>query len=126
MPSRKTKEKQEAEFSLPLEWYIPDNVPTHRVTNTVVQIQGDEFVISFFEQRGPIIITEQDRKRARNLESAKALCVARISITPERLDSFTKVFRQQYDQHLASKPPDNIHKSPSKAKPSIKNRPPKK
>ena len=103
MPSRKTEEKEKRELVLPLEWYVPDNVLTHRVTNAIVQTQEDEFVLSFFEQRGPIILSEADRKRASTLESAKALCVARISITPERLASFTKVFQQQYNKYKESK-----------------------
>lgn len=102
MARSKTK-KPEKLREIPLDWYIPDNVPTSRVTNAVVQMMGDEIVLSFFEQRGPLIITPADREKAMQLESAKALCVARISITPERLESFTKIFIRQLEQYSQAK-----------------------
>lgn len=85
---------------LQLDWQFPDNVPTRRVTNALVELLGNEFVLSFFEQRGPIIITEDDREKVKKLQSIKALCVARICITPERMESFIKVFQQQYERYL--------------------------
>ena len=97
------KKPEEQEFGLPLDWQIPDTVPTHRVTNAVIQRSGDEFILSFFEQRGPILLTEDDRKKAMQLESAKALCVARISITPERMESFIHAFKENLDRYAESK-----------------------
>lgn len=104
MAKQKSKKQVEEEKpAIPLDWYIPDNVPTTRVTNAVIQTSGDEFVISFFEQRGPILITEDDIEKAKRMDSAKALCVARICIGPERLESFISVFKRQFDRYIESK-----------------------
>jgi len=99
----KEYDKNDTGIRLKLDWQIPDYVPTHRVTNATVQRMGDEFVLSFFEHRGPIIISDEDVEKARQEEFAKVLCVARICITPERMASFIKVFKQQYDLYLQSK-----------------------
>jgi len=99
MARQKKTTKQVKIPEIPLHWDVPDNVPTHRVTNILVQLAGDEFVVSFFEQRGPILITDEDREKAMKLKSAKALCVARICIAPERMDAFIKVLKQQYEFH---------------------------
>jgi len=103
MARRKTTKQEEKGVVLPIDWYVPDNVPTHRVTNAVIERLGDEFVLSFFELRGPIIITEDDRKKAMKLKSGKALCVARIYVTPERLGGFIRVFQGHLDGYTESK-----------------------
>ena len=117
MARRKTEKQEEEQINLRLDWYVPDDVPTQRVTNTVIQRSGEEFVISFFEQRGPIILDEYDRQKAMKLESAKALCVARIYLTPERLEHFIAVFKQQLDDY--SEPKKKARdKKPAKGKSS--------
>ncbi len=103
MARRKVTKQDEKSLALPIDWQVPDNVPTHRVTHAVIERIGDEFILSFFEQRPPIIVTEDDRKKAMQLKSAKALCVARIYLTPERLESFTRVFKDHLDRYAQSK-----------------------
>ena len=103
MARRKTTKQEEKDVVIPLDWYVPDNVPTHRATNAVIERLGDEFVLSFFEQRGPVIITEDDRKKARELKSVKALCVARIYASPERLEGFVRVIKEQLNRYTESK-----------------------
>ncbi len=94
---------QKQEPGLPFEWLIPDCVPTHRVTNAVIERFGDEFVLSFFENRGPIITDDYALEKAKELKAVKALCVARICITPESLENFVKAFNQQYHRYIESK-----------------------
>jgi len=103
-PVKQQEQKQQTqEPGLPLEWLIPDCVPTHRVTNAVIETFGDEFVLSFFEHRGPIITDAHALEKAKELKAVKTLCVARICITPEKMARFIKAFSQQYDQYMESK-----------------------
>ncbi len=103
-PVKQQEQKpQKQEPGLPFEWLIPDCVPTHRVTNVVIETSGDEFILSFFEHRGPFITDASALKKAKELKAVKALCVARICITPERLERFVKAFNQQYHRYIESK-----------------------
>ena len=98
-PQKEEKIPERKELALPLDWHVPDNIPTNRVTNMVAQILEDEFVLSFFEQRGPLITDDYSYEKATQLKSVNALCVARVCITPARLEGFIKVLNQQLQQY---------------------------
>lgn len=110
--NEKEKTPERKDIALPIDWHIPDSLPTYRVTNMVSQILEDELVLSFFEQRGPIVTNDYGYEKAAQLEALKALCVARICITPARLESFIKVLNQQLEK--LAKPKNTTNEPPEK------------
>ena len=99
-------ENQENSTSLPIEWVVPDDVVTRYVTNMVVQHSTAEFLVSFFEVQPPILIgsTEEDaRTRLSQLKSISAKCVARIVVTPDRMEEFVRVLTGNLEGYKAAK-----------------------
>ena len=76
-----------------IEWYVPENIKSHYATNMVVQYTGEEFVISFFEVKPPIILGSPDEIKSlrEKIESVKAECLSRIIVSPKRMKTFIKV-----------------------------------
>jgi hypothetical protein len=79
--------------ALPIEWQIPTDLVSHYATHIVVQRTEQEFTISFFEVRQPLLIGPPEQRQAEleNIHSVPAICVARIVISPARMPEFAKV-----------------------------------
>ena len=98
-------ENQENSMSLPIEWVVPDDIVTRFVTNMVVQHSDAEFMISFFEAQPPIFIgsAEDQRTRLSQLKSITAKCVARIVVTPDRMEEFVRVLSGNLEGYKEAK-----------------------
>ncbi len=90
------KEKEEL-ITIPLEFYIPDDLPTHYSTNMVVQHGQHEFTIYFFEARPPLIIDSAESMK--KLESIQAKCVAKIVVSPDRMKEFIDVWNDNFEKY---------------------------
>lgn len=75
------------QISKQIKWIIPDFIKTDHATHLVVQQQGSEFMLLFFELQGPIFSgTPEEQLRA--FEAApftEAKCVAKIVMSAENL-----------------------------------------
>jgi len=82
--------------TVPIEWVVPDTVNSVYATNIVAQQDEHEVVISFFEVRKPVILGDPDAVSSKMaaLSKVPAVCVARISIHPDRLSGFIEALRQ--------------------------------
>jgi len=94
----KTEDKK-----VPISWVIPDDVITRWASNITVQCIENDFKISFFELKpqvyfGGPVPTE-----------AKAICVASVIVSVQRLPKFIKALQSQLDRvtMLASESPDS-------------------
>lgn len=98
-------ENEENSLSLPIEWSVPDDIVTRFVTNMVVQHSDAEFVVSFFEVQPPIFIgsAEDRREKLSQLKSIKAKCVARIVVTPDRMEEFVRVLTGNLEGYKEAK-----------------------
>lgn len=83
------------EFKLPLEWHCSDDIISHYANNMVVQRGRNEFILSFFETRPPLVIgtPEEQRTKLAQVKSVRAECVARLIIHPSRMKDFVEVLR---------------------------------
>jgi hypothetical protein len=83
--------------ALPIEWQFPPNLVSHYATNLVVQRTEQEFVISFFELRQPILLgsTEEKESALASVNSVPAVCVARIIVSSTRMPEFVRVLQDQ-------------------------------
>lgn len=78
--------------ALPVEWHIPDGIPIRYATNMVVQKLENEYLLSFFEIRPPLILgtPEQISVKLEGLKSITANCVAQIFIAQNKMPEFVK------------------------------------
>ncbi|MEO8974010.1 MAG: hypothetical protein ABI406_20675 [Ktedonobacteraceae bacterium] len=69
----------------PIKWVIPNEIRTDHATHLIVQQQGSEFTLLFFEVRNPIFSgTPQEQVAAmEQLENVEATCVSRIVMSVE-------------------------------------------
>lgn len=83
----------------PIEWNVPDDVPTHYVTNVIVQRAEHEVILNFFELWPPFFLGTEEEKRAQAMaiKSVRAECVARIVVATERMPAFAQVIQQVAD-----------------------------
>ncbi len=84
---------------LPIAWHVSERVITRYTNNIVVQNTGNEFVVSFFEIRPPIILGDSTEEM-KKLDSIGAECVARIVISSERMRDFIEILTTNYNQQI--------------------------
>jgi len=77
---------------LPIEWNIPDDLVARYATNMAVQRLENEFLISFFEIKPPIILGEPANieEKLKELKSIRANCVAQIIVSVDKMPDFVR------------------------------------
>lgn len=88
--------------SIPLVRVFPEELRTYFVDNIVVQHQPDRFVVSFFEVFPPPILGDSEEERRAAMEAmstVEAKCVARLVITPSRMEEFVSVINENLDRY---------------------------
>jgi hypothetical protein len=82
---------------LKLEWSYPPDLESHFVLNLVIQNQPEYFILSFFEAWAPPIIAETEEERRQQVEDLSTLeakCVARLVVTPSKMQEFVQLMTQ--------------------------------
>lgn len=101
-PVPQKKEETLEVIQVPVQWHFPEHVESRYATNLLVQHGPHEFTISFFEAQPPILLTEDDRKRAATkIQSVRANCVARVVVSVERMPEFVEVLQKSLEQFRA-------------------------
>lgn len=59
----------------------------------VVQNTGQEFIISFFDLKPPLIVGTPSKEVLDNLKSIRAECIARVIVTPSRMPKFVEALQ---------------------------------
>jgi hypothetical protein len=86
---------------------IPDNQVGVTCNHLVVQRDGPEFHLLFFQTQPPIFLGETDEQKLQEIERLKehgvsSLCIARIIVATERMPSFIAAMQKNLGQHQAS------------------------
>lgn len=70
-----------------IKWVISDSIRTDHATHLVVQQQGSEFVLLFFEAQTPVIsgTPEEQLTAFRDLPYVEAKCVSKIVMSAENM-----------------------------------------
>jgi hypothetical protein len=99
MADETSREHRVFSHPAPIAWYIPDDLPSRYATNFVVQAGANEFMLSFFEARPPIITgsVEEVKAKIEQIESVKAICVARIIISREQMPNIIRALQSQLE-----------------------------
>jgi hypothetical protein len=83
---------------IPIEYEFPGDTVSSKFSNhVVVQNEGSEVYISFFEIQPPMLTGTEEtrRKKIQELDSVTARCVTRVIITTARLPSLINVLTEQ-------------------------------
>lgn len=85
-----------AQIAKPIKWTIPDTIRTDHATHLIVQQQGSEFTLLFFEVRSPIFLGTPEEQVAamQELENIEATCVSRIVMSVENVPLAANHFMQ--------------------------------
>lgn len=89
------------EIRIPLEWCVPEELPTHYATNLVIQHTEHEFFITFFELVPPITLGKTPEEITR-IESVRARALTRVAVSPERLEEFIQVMQDNLARYGSS------------------------
>lgn len=87
---------------VPIEWHISEDLDSNYATNLVIQHSEHEFFIDFFEMRHPLILGNPDqvREQQEKLESVRAECVARIIVSPDRMQEFVDAIQANLNKYM--------------------------
>jgi len=99
-----TEPDQAAARRIPVEVQVPPGVVSRYATNLVIQRNGPEYIISFFEIRPPVFVGTPAEQRAQieKLETIQAECVARVVVSAERMREFAQTFADSLGLDTAS------------------------
>lgn len=88
---------------IPIEYFVPEDMPTLCPNNLVVRHTDDEFTLLFFEAREPIIVGSEDEKREAlaQVTSVRARCVARIVLSPKKMFTFAEAIQRNIERFQA-------------------------
>jgi hypothetical protein len=83
----------------PVKWIIPDSIRTDHATHLVVQQQGSELILLFFEVRTPLFVGTPEEQLAamQAIESVEATCIARIVLSIENVPAAVINFQQGWE-----------------------------
>lgn len=82
---------------IPIKWDFGD-VRSVYATNLVVQAGEGDIFVAFFEIRPPIMFSEADRE---GITSVTAQCVARVVISPDRMQGFIDAMQRNLNEYLS-------------------------
>jgi hypothetical protein len=79
-------------YTLPVQFYVPDNIVPRYVTNITVQPFKDEFIVSFYEAYPPLLLgtPEQNDQKINEMPGIVAKCVSQIIVSANRFPNFAK------------------------------------
>jgi hypothetical protein len=98
---KKTREENQEpeELILELNWRIPEAIISRYATNMMIQETPQEYILMFFEARPPLLLTQAEVEAQREQRTPlDAVCVSRIIITRDRLQSFVEVLKRVVDK----------------------------
>lgn len=80
---------------LPIIWEEPIEIISRYANNIVVRHSKDEFIISFYEMRPPVMLGEPEEVKAKlhELGHVRAECVARIVVAVSKMPSFINAMK---------------------------------
>src|SRR5437762_12588 len=91
----------EVGIQLPIEWHSGPEIVTRYVNQATVQFGPKECHVSFFEIRPPFILDddqEERKRKAQELKSIRAECVARIVVTHDFLPTLIQALQKVWDK----------------------------
>jgi hypothetical protein len=90
--------------NIPIDWIVPPDLQAEYATNVLAQHGEHEFFLLFFQAQPPIILGEKEerQKQVNELRQIPAKCIAKIIISPERVEEVIKLLQSQLDNYQAT------------------------
>lgn len=98
----KKKEKAKPDKTIkeiPITWNIPEGIATPFATNMLVQVIENEFKLTFYELKPPIILN----KTQTHPDTVSADYIGGVIVSADRLPKFIKVLQAQLDKYNSKK-----------------------
>lgn len=92
-------------YEAAIEWSSPENIISRYATNMVVQSTENEFIISFYEVRPPLLFGPPP-EGVEPPSVVRAECVARVIVSPGRMPNFVRVLQQQLERYQTEEEED--------------------
>ena len=87
------------DYTLGLNWRIPEGIVSKYVTNILIQETPHEYIVMFFEAHPPVLLSEADLEaQRREKPKIDAECVARIIVSRKRLKDFVDVLQRAVNE----------------------------
>jgi len=92
---------RDLEVAVPIERSFPEGQVGVLANHFVIQRDGPEFHLLFFQTHPPLVFAETDEECRKLLAAAKAksVCVARIVVSAERLPSFIAAMETNLERY---------------------------
>lgn len=97
--SEQTPPTDDPNVNIPVEPYLPDNVPTFYSDGMVVVHSANEFVVSFLLTDFPLAVGKEELEKVTVL---RRKCVARIIMSPAQFDATTQALQQNLRKYQDS------------------------
>lgn len=87
--------EDKAEPGIRVVWEVPPGFPTLYSTHLVVQHGEEDFTITFWDLRPPVLMgsLEEKQQQVWALKEVRPTALARIVVSPSRMRQFTQVMR---------------------------------
>ena len=93
---------------VPIIWEVPGDLPTHYATHLVVQHTDEDFTITFFDLRPPLLMGPPEaQKQLEAMQIVRPKALARIVVSPARMRQFIQVMQDNlktFEEKLAEAP----------------------
>jgi hypothetical protein len=88
------EQEQPTGHRVSIEWTIPETIKNQPATHIVIQRDGPEYIINFFELRPPLLTgtPEEQATQLAKIETIQGLCIARLIVAAERMPAIAKAF----------------------------------
>lgn len=94
-----TDQTDKPEVTIPVENYLPDDVPTYYSDGTLVLHSANEFIISFLQTEFPLAGSKEELEQ---IKSMRRKCITRVIVSPAHFQALAKAFQDQMDKYIAS------------------------
>ena len=97
------EEQEDKGITFTIDWQIPDDIVARYATNMLVQRAENEFIISFFETKPPILLGDADEISAQLKSMGSVLranCVAQIIVAAEKMPSFVEALQKNLSKFV--------------------------
>ena len=100
----KEQEERSNQIRLPVNWHVPDDMPSRYVNNVFVQQGEYEFIISLFETRPPLLTGTPEENKAKliQLEAINAECVGRFIVAPKLVKKIIDALQTTLERYETS------------------------
>lgn len=88
-------------------WEVPSGFPSHYSTHLVVQHSEDDFTLTFWDMRPPVLIgtMEDKQKQLQALKEIRPTPVARIILSPSKMRQVSQVIQDNLKTFAETYPP---------------------